>query len=86
MHCFASLISCSSGAAPYDLGWEPAGFDQAFKRSWRQLQQREVNIDRYFVPNDPLEDFIKDVNLRKEKVLEQLGLHSTGSLTSFGLS
>ena len=66
-----------------DFGFEPARFEQAFRRAWRLGQDKPVVVIRLYCPDDPMETFIIKNQLRKEKYMGQMGVASSTSLSGF---
>jgi SNF2 family DNA or RNA helicase len=65
-----------------DFGFEPARFEQAFRRAWRLGQSKPVSVVRFYCPGDPLENFIIKNQMKKELYMEGLGLRSSSALTT----
>lgn len=62
-------------------GFDPMTFNQTAHRVWRQKQEQIVDIDHFYMINDPLQTYIKDVNERREDFLQMLGLQPTLSVS-----
>ena len=64
-----------------DLDFEPAMFVQAIRRLWRLSQRHPVVVRRLFVEGDPMEEFIQENLLKKERVQRELGLDDAASMS-----
>lgn len=68
-----------------DLDFDISKFVQLVRRLWRLKQNFPVSVRRLFVEGDDMEAFIQGNLTKKEKVLKELGLQDSASMSQIRL-